>query len=40
MKKKKGKQGLMTLKIDLKEAYDRIEQKVFEAVLHKVVFDT
>lgn len=39
MKRKKGKQGMMAIKIDLKKAYDRIEWDLLEGVWHKVGFE-
>lgn len=39
MKKKKGKQGMMVLKIYLEKAYDRVEKDFLEDILHKVGFN-
>lgn len=39
MKKKKGKQGMMAIKIDVEKAYDRIEWDFLEAILCQVGFD-
>lgn len=39
MKRRKGKQGVMVMKIDLKKAYDQIEWDFLETILHNVGFE-